>query len=166
GADGADDRMLKSLGRDFTEEEVLAAARICREEGIAVMLDLLLGAPGETKESLVRTIEAMKGAAADRVGIALGVRVYPGTALARRLAGKEEGMIGGTGPFDPPYYLDPAVAPFAAELIDRLIADDRRFLFFDPARPERNYNYDANRVLEAAIRKGYRGAYWDILRRI
>jgi hypothetical protein len=38
-----------------------------------------------------------------------------------------------------------------------------RFLFFDPTRPKKNYNYSANSVLCEAIEKGARGAYWDIL---
>ena len=40
---------------------------------MAVMLDLLLGAPGETRESLVCTVDLMKRARPDRVGVALGV---------------------------------------------------------------------------------------------
>jgi hypothetical protein len=51
-------------------------------------------------------------------------------------------------------------------LIDHAIGDDSRFLFFDPSRPAQNYNYNANRRLTEAISTGYRGAYWDILRRL
>jgi hypothetical protein len=45
-----------------------------------------------------------------------------------------------------------------------LMRDDSRFLFFDPTRPEMNYNADW--VLTDAVRAGYRGAYWDILRQV
>jgi hypothetical protein len=48
-------------------------------------------------------------------------------------------------------------------LLDELIRDDRRFLFFDPGGRQ-NYNYNANQRLTDAIRRT-RGAYWDILRR-
>ncbi|MGB7630039.1 MAG: radical SAM protein [Candidatus Deferrimicrobium sp.] len=58
GADSGDEGMLGRLGRDFGPEEILSAARSCRENGIAVMLDLLLGAPGETRESVARTVSA------------------------------------------------------------------------------------------------------------
>jgi len=64
-----------------------------------------------------------------------------------------------------PYFLEPGIASFASELLDDLIGDDRRFFFFDPSRPDRDYNYDGNQRLVDAIGKGYRGAYWDILRR-
>jgi hypothetical protein len=131
------------------------------------MFDLLLGSPGETQESIVSTIELMKSAGPDRVGIALGVRVYGGTELSvilSRMNG-QEGQTGGAGPSDPRFFLEPAVAPYAFRLLDELIGNDERFLFFDPSQPDRNYNYNANDRLVEAIRQGYRGAYWDILRR-
>jgi hypothetical protein len=165
GADNGDEDMLKRLKRGFAPDDILDAARACRQVGIAVMLDLLLGAPGETSESLTRTIELMKQAAPDRVGISLGVRVYPGTELARMVARRKAGLVGGGAPSQPLFFLEPEIAPSASRLLDDLIGDDPRFFFFDPSRPERNYNYNANQRLVEAIQKGYRGAYWDILRR-
>ena len=159
GADSGDRNMLRRLGRSFTPADILNATRRAKEAGMAVMLDLLLGSPGETRESLVRTVELMKQADPDRVGVSVGVRVYPGTELARQLP------TGGEEPFEPVFFLEPQVAPFVFELLDTLIGDDRRFLFFDPSRPDRNYNYNANQRLIEAIGRGFRGAYWDILRR-
>ncbi|MGA7104098.1 MAG: radical SAM protein [Candidatus Deferrimicrobiaceae bacterium] len=167
GTDSGDDRMLELLGRDFRAEDILRTARLCRDAGISVMFDLLIGAPGETRESIVRTVSLMKQAEPDCAGVAVGVRVYPGTELANQVAKGDckKGLTGGDDLADPVFFLEPEVAPFVFGLLDDLTKDDRRFLFFDPTRPERNYNYNANRVLADAIRAGYRGAYWDILRR-
>jgi radical SAM superfamily enzyme YgiQ (UPF0313 family) len=155
GVDNGDEAMLKRLRRDFSPDDILNAVRWCKETGMAVMLDLLLGAPGEAEGSLVRTVELMRHAEPDRVGVSLGVRVYPGTELA----------VGGDGPLEPLFFLEPRIAPFAFQLLDELVGDDQRFFFFDPSRPDRNYNYNANQRLVDAIGEGYRGAYWDILRR-
>jgi len=174
GVDSGDEGMLRRLRRGFTPDDVLDVARFCREAGIPVMFDLLLGAPGESRDSLVNTIELMKRSGVERVGVALGVRVYPGTELADRL--RRVGATHASPPKVPgtsevpgtsvaEFFLEPAVAPFVVELLDELIGDDERFLFFDPSRPTKNYNYNANQVLVEAIRQGYRGAYWDILRR-
>jgi len=167
GADSGDAEMLRRLRRAHTPADILQAVGCCREAGIAVMLDLLLGSPGESRESLIRTVELMKRAQPDRVGVSLGVRVYPGTELAAQVTSPllARGLVGGPDPADPPFFLEPAIAPFAADLLDRLVAGDPRFFFFDPARPERDYNYNANQRLVAAIQAGFRGAYWDILRR-
>ncbi len=165
GVDNGDEEMLRRLRRDFTPEDISNAARSCKEVGIAVMFDLLLGSPGESKESLTRTIELMRQAKPDKVGVSLGVRVYEGTELANAVMQGEmkKGLVGGKNPSEPLFFMEPRIADFAFELLDKLVGDDKRFFFFDPSRPDRNYNYNANQILVDAIRKGYRGAYWDIL---
>jgi hypothetical protein len=158
--------MLRRLGREHAPEDILSATRRCHEQGMAVMLDLLLGAPGETRQGIMRTVELVRRAAPERVGISLGVRVYPGTRLAEQvLTGVRAGLVGGEDPAEPLFYLEPAIGPDVFSWLDGLIGDDRRFLFFDPSKPTQNYNYNANQRLVEAIGEGYRGAYWDILRR-
>lgn len=169
GADSGDPGMLSRLGRDHGPDDLLFAAAHCRDHGIAVMFDLLFGAPGESAESVERTVDLMRRAAPDLVGVSVGVRVYPGTELADRIRreGLSAGLSGG-GADDlvrPVFFVEPAIAAELSGLLDRRVGDDERFLFFDPDRPRRNYNYNANRLLEEAIREGHRGAYWDILRR-
>ena len=167
GVDHGDATMLRRLGRGFGPDDILGAALACREAGMTVMLDLLLGSPGESRESIERAVELMRRAEPDRIGVALGLRVYPGTELADMVTqgALREGLSGGEGVSDPLFFLEPMVAPFAFELLDELIGDERHFFFFDPSNPARDYNYNANQRLVDAIRAGHRGAYWDILRR-
>ncbi len=168
GADHADEGMLRRLKRAHTPEDIIHVSRWCKEQDIAVMFDLLIGAPGETEESIRRTIEVIKRSDADRAGVALGIRIWPGTELAADLleGTPAPGLIGGRDPTEPLYYLAPEIADTAALLIDELVADDNRFLFFNPKRAELNYNYNDNQTLVDAIAAGHRGAYWDILRRL
>jgi radical SAM superfamily enzyme YgiQ (UPF0313 family) len=167
GVDSGDETMLERLKRGFGPHDILSAVQLCKEAGIVVMLDLLLGSPGETRQSIMATVELMQQAAPDRVGVALGVRVYPGTELAHLITQEEltKGLVGSGDMSEPLFFLDPVIANKAFELLDRLIGNDERFFFFDPSRPDRNYNYNANQRIVDAIRAGYRGAYWDILRR-
>ncbi|HIC89607.1 MAG TPA: radical SAM protein, partial [Anaerolineae bacterium] len=112
GVDTGDEKMLRRLRRDFTPEDILNAARSCKQAGIVVMLDLLLGLPGETRESIIRTLELMRRAGPDRVGVALGVRVYPGTELADPVM-KEKlkgGFVGGDDPSEPLFFIEPGIA--------------------------------------------------------
>ncbi|MFQ6110675.1 MAG: B12-binding domain-containing radical SAM protein, partial [Nitrospinota bacterium] len=175
GADSGSDRMLKRLGRDFGREDLRETARICREEGITLMFDLLLGGPGEDRESPGETISLMKEIGPDRVGASLGVRVYPGTELARQvrregLGGENpnlKGAIEGNGSFlKPIFYLSRKMGDDPEGYLRELIAGDERFFLGSRPGEEGSYNYNANEVLLEAIRSGERGAYWDILRRV
>lgn len=52
GVDSAHPGVLQSLGRDFGPEEIAAAVRASNHAGLACMLDLLIGGPQETPETV------------------------------------------------------------------------------------------------------------------
>ena len=166
--DHGDPDMLKRLGRTFSPADILTVAESCADAGIAVMFDLLIGSPGETFDSVSRAVELMKRSRADRIGISLGLRVWPETALARELLEPTPaiGLIGAPDPTEPLFFMASAVADDIAAHISESIAGDPRFLFFNPSDNAKNYNYNDNRVLTDAVQAGFRGAYWDILRRL
>lgn len=176
GVDSGCDRMLHSLGRDFSVEDLSQTADACRKEGIISMYDLLLGGPGETRQSLRETIETMKRISPNRVGASLGVRIFPQTKLAE-LVRKQgplnenpslHGSVSGNDNFFAPiYYVSSSLGPDALGYLAQLVNGDKRFFFFGTAAgADKNYNYNDNTVLANAIKAGYRGAFWDILRRI
>jgi radical SAM superfamily enzyme YgiQ (UPF0313 family) len=176
GVDSGHDRMLRLLGRDFRLEDLRRTAAICHQQGLVFMYDLLLGGPGETRETLQQTVEVMKELSPLRVGAALGVRIFPGTELSNivRTMGplhnnpSLQGSVDGNEQFFAPiFYLSAALGEDAPQYLADLIGEDERFFFMSP--PEaggRNYNYNENTLLVEAIRRGYKGAFWDILRRI
>jgi hypothetical protein len=174
GADSGCDAMLRWLQRDFTAEDIRRVAGICRSVGITCMFDLLLGGPGETRDTADETIGLMQKIAPDAVGVAIGLRIYPGTRLATMVAAEGFGpgnpnLLGdleAAGDFArPAFYRSAALGDdYADTLHDRLRGDPRFFL--GGSRDETDYNYNANEMLEAAIKAGARGAYWDILRRL
>ena len=172
GVDSASDEQLKRLGRSHRAKDLETTLQACRGAGLKVMFDLLLGGPGETRATLRRTISWMKRRQPDRVGVSFGVRVFPGTALALLLSRsgpmEENPHLAGRVRNNPEllfpiFYVDRSLGRDAEFYLHRLIGDDRRFFFSSRELPERNYNYNDNRVLVRAIRGGARGAYWDIL---
>jgi hypothetical protein len=173
--DSGCDAVLRRLGRDFIVTAISRTAETCHQEGIIFMYDLLLGGPGETKESMRQTIETMKRLSPDRIGVSLGVRIFPRTKLASLV--QKQGTLehnpnlkgrarGNDNFFAPVFYLSSDQGFDAAEYLSQLIGGDERFFFASPSQAERNYNYNDNTVLVNAIKAGYRGAFWDILRRI
>jgi tryptophan 2-C-methyltransferase len=163
GVDSGNDKMLAALGRDYDRSRLAEITHVCRDIGITVMFDLLLGGPGETRETLAETIDFMKQAAPDRVGVSLGIGVCPGTKFAE-LISQTDAEVAGDG-LAPAYYISSALGDNPAALLRELIGGDRRF-FFPTGDDDGNYNYSDNAVLERAIESGYRGAYWDVLRKL
>jgi len=174
GTDSGDGAMLRRLGREHAPEDICACVRACHEEGLVVMLDLLLGSPGETRDSLARSLRLVREAEADCIGVALGARLYAGTALTRSLQAEiERGAPGLRGEAAdnadlamPLFYLEPALGEDPVGLVKDLIGGDQRFFFGWPDDTQADYNYDDNPELTQAIRDGERGAYWDILRKL
>ncbi len=175
GADHGDATMLQRLGRHYGPESIRTAAAAVRETGMALMFDMLLGSPGETRETIAAAIEFMREVNPDRAGLSCGVRVYPHTPLAGTV--RQRGAIadnphlhGAVRDNDsflrPVFYVDAGVGGDIHRVVTELVAGDKRFLHADPAQPDGNYNYNDNSVLASAIRAGARGAYWDILRRM
>ena len=175
GADSACDAQLARLGRGYGAAEVAAAVRACKQAGLAVMIDLLFGGPGETPETCAETIAFIKSLPADAVGAPVGVRLYPATplALAVLAAGPlaenpnlRGAVEGNDGLLEPVFYVDRALGDDPAALIIDLIAGDERFFPPVASRDVRDCNYNDNAVLTGAIAAGARGAYWHILRNL
>jgi radical SAM superfamily enzyme YgiQ (UPF0313 family) len=174
--DSASARMLRTYRQPHRREDLATAVRLCRENGIRVMIDLLLGGPGETPETARETIDFIKAISPDCAGASLGIRIYPGTGMAAAL--EREGPLDAhpgvrrkyAGPvdfFQPTFYLSPALGPEPARLVQDLIAGDLRFFAPMAEQPDAaptDHNYNDNTELVDAICRGARGAYWDILR--
>ncbi|MBI2864719.1 MAG: cobalamin B12-binding domain-containing protein [Chloroflexi bacterium] len=175
GADSGCDRLLRRLGRDFVAADLVRTADICRRHGLVFMCDLLLGGPGETRDTLGETIDLMRRIAPDCVGAAVGLRVYPNTAFARWLRGQGpiaanpnlQGAVADNESFVAPiYFVNAELGENPLSYVAGLIGGDQRFFVGSREEAGQNYNYNDNSLLVNAIRSGRRGAYWDILRRL
>jgi radical SAM superfamily enzyme YgiQ (UPF0313 family) len=175
--------MLQTYRQQHSRADLAEAVKLCRLNNIAVMIDLLLGGPGETPETLRETINFIKEINPDCAGAALGVRIYPRTAMEKIVAaelqtGNEFSIrrkyIGPIDLLKPTFYISEALGNKPAELVKDLIGGDKRF--FEPASEindevsekgaAADYNYNENLLLTRAIENGARGAYWHILRKL
>ena len=178
--DSACPSMLKTYGQAHVKDDLALAVRLCRANGINVMIDLLFGGPGETPETVSQTVDFIKQIGPDCAGAPLGIRVYPGTQMAKMLANEGPAETNPnihrrySGPvdlFQPTFYISQALGSQPARLVKDLIAGDKRF--FEPMEPDAtefgqstDHNYNDNMELAEAIKNGERGAYWDILRKL
>ncbi|MCQ9207631.1 MAG: radical SAM protein [Omnitrophica bacterium] len=84
GAESGCDITLRSLGKNYTKKDLLKAGNLLRTRGISTTWYLLLGAPGETRETLKETFDTITQAASrwDLINIGAGIRVYEGSPIA------------------------------------------------------------------------------------
>jgi radical SAM superfamily enzyme YgiQ (UPF0313 family) len=83
GFESGSDRMLRSLNKQFNSHEVSAAAELFAEAGVKRMGFLLLGGPGETKDSVEESLSFADSLNLQALKITVGLRIYPQTPLAK-----------------------------------------------------------------------------------
>jgi tryptophan 2-C-methyltransferase len=181
--DSASSAMLAAYRQPHRAADLAEAVRLCRRHKIAVMIDLLLGGPGETPDSVAETLRFVEQIEPDCAGAGLGIRIYPDTPVAQtaqaenwltRSDGIRRRYAGPLDLLQPTFYISPHLGRQPAQLVRDLIGGNR--LFFPPElEPEqspppqstelRDHNYNDNSELAEAIAAGARGAYWHILHR-
>lgn len=170
GVDSASASILRTLRRTFDKADIADAVSTAQRNGLEHIVELLLGAPGESLGTVTESIEFMKQIQPDRVSVTIGLRVFPGTELADML--RREGSLRTVdgvelSPHDsallePVFYVSEQLGDDPVGLVDRIIGGDSRFFGVNTKR----FNYNANDELVRAISQGERGAYWSILSRI
>ncbi len=105
------ERILKEMNKHFAPDDVRYACKLLAENGIRRIGFLLLGGPGETRESVEESLAFADSLDLDGLRITVGIRIYPGTQLAKKAL--EEAVI--TSEDDllmPRFYLAPEVDPW------------------------------------------------------
>lgn len=74
--------MLDAFHKRFSPEDVRRSNRLLAKHGIGRMGFLLLGGPGETRETVLGSLAFADELKLDMVKVTIGVRIYPNTALA------------------------------------------------------------------------------------
>ncbi len=168
GVDSLCDDQLHRLGRTHSVDDVSQLVHLLHTEGLNYIFDLLIGAPGETRETVQTTIDRAKEFNVSLAGMAIGVRVYPDTPLGKAVANGliKEGLhpAATDDSTQPLFYLSPSLRQDAIPFINQLVADDPGFLTLSAPGEEGSYNYAGDELLSQLIEQGARGAYWDILR--
>lgn len=168
GADSGDAGMLRRIRRTFTPRHIALAVETAKRHELPHMLELLVGFPGETRESARTSIELARRIDAELVLVSVGVRVFAGTELERLVRAEGElcdnpavsgAVHDNDGLVDPVYYVSAQLGDDPVDYVRSLVGDDSRFFPVNAA----SVNYNGNDPLSDAIRDGARGAYWRIL---
>jgi len=108
--------MLGSFHKRFTIEEVRTVSKMFADAGIFRRGFLLLGGPGESRESVEDSLQFADSLNLDALKITVGLRIYPETPLAATALA--EGLIGpGDDLLWPRFYLAPCLRDWLPERV-------------------------------------------------
>ena len=101
--------MLKRYNKRFTLDDVREASGLFAAHGIRRLGFLLLGGPGETRETVLESLDFADSLAPEALKVTCGVRVYPGTLLESQA--RAEGFLPPEGGLlRPCFYLAPSLS--------------------------------------------------------
>lgn len=103
--------ILREMNKRFTPDDIRHTSDLLAAHGIRRLGFLLLGGPGETRETVEESLAFARSLHLDDLRITVGIRIYPGTPLARRAVA--EGVIAGEHDLlRPRFYLAPGLEPW------------------------------------------------------
>jgi radical SAM superfamily enzyme YgiQ (UPF0313 family) len=116
GFESGSPKMLSALNKRFSAPEVREVSDRLATAGIRRMGFLLLGGPGETKETVEQSLDFAESLDLEALKITVGIRIYPGTRLAREA--ERDGLIHqGESLLQPRFYLAPALKEWLPQRI-------------------------------------------------
>jgi radical SAM superfamily enzyme YgiQ (UPF0313 family) len=98
------EKMLRNLNKRFSLEDIRVTSALFADRGIKRMGFLLLGGPGETKESVEESLAFADSLQLDALRLTAGVRIYANTPLAEA-AGKQGVISAHDDLLHPRFYL-------------------------------------------------------------
>jgi radical SAM superfamily enzyme YgiQ (UPF0313 family) len=123
GFESGSDQILRMMNKRYTAQDIRQASTILSDNGIHRMGFLLLGGPGETRETILESLSFADSLKLDSMKLTLGIRIYPDTTLS--VIARKEGIIASDDPLlFPKFYIRKVLdAHWIKETLDRWIKD-------------------------------------------
>ena len=83
GMESGSDSILKKMNKRFLSKDGRHASDLLKKYGIRRMGFLLLGGPGETRQTVMESLQFVDSLGLEMVKVTIGIRIYPETDLAR-----------------------------------------------------------------------------------
>jgi radical SAM superfamily enzyme YgiQ (UPF0313 family) len=132
--ESASDPVLAGLKKGFTAPDVYRAASVINKFDMPFVWIFMLGGPGETKITVMETIQFAKKyiRPSDIAFFTVGIRIYPGTELAN--IARREGVLSLNGQemLEPVFYISPQVEfTWILKQIEKAMDDHMNFINTD-----------------------------------
>jgi radical SAM superfamily enzyme YgiQ (UPF0313 family) len=132
GSDSFSDRVLEIYGKKLRFEEIRHAASLAAAEKVDQCHFLILGGPGETKETIEETLVNSRQLPGVVVLPIVGMRVYPGTTLHARAVA--EGLLREESDLlDPWHYIAPGLTEeYISSRLAEFVKTDPNWIIGEP----------------------------------
>ncbi len=128
GCDSCSERMLKVLRKGFTKDRLREAAELLEEMEVRYILSLLIGAPGEDRETVEESVEFLSQRSPMMVDLCVGIRLMPHTALSEIAV--REGAISADDPLmEPKFYISPLIENWIEDYLKEVCSKNKSYLF-------------------------------------
>jgi len=120
-SDSCSERMLKRLRKDISKDMLRSAAEMLEEMNINYILSLLIGGPGEDRESVDESIDFVEQRKPLLADFCIGIRLMPNTGLFDIAI--EEGVITADDPLiKPKFYISPFIKDWIEDYMEKVCA--------------------------------------------
>jgi radical SAM superfamily enzyme YgiQ (UPF0313 family) len=127
GCESGCEQILRTMNKQFNVHEVRRISQILKDYGIRQTGFLLLGGPGETKESVKESLFFADSLNIETVKVTVGIRIYPHTALAETAV--RQGLISVDDDLlYPKFYLDRKLEKWLPKTVKSWVADRQNWI--------------------------------------
>jgi len=110
------DEILRRFNKRFTTSDVRATSLLLKQYGIHQLGFLMLGGPGETRQTVMQSLEFMDSLNLEAMKITAGIRIYPNTLIAKTAV--QEGVVKAEDPLlMPTFYIRKELKSWLLETI-------------------------------------------------
>jgi radical SAM superfamily enzyme YgiQ (UPF0313 family) len=118
GFESGSKQVLRAMNKRFDPEEVREVSQQLAAHGIRRLGFLLLGGPGETRESVEESLDFAESLNLEMINISVGIRIYPHTPLAK-VAIEESAIDANDDLLHPRFYIRPGLESFIRNAISK-----------------------------------------------
>jgi radical SAM superfamily enzyme YgiQ (UPF0313 family) len=117
GFESGSDKILKNMNKKFSIENVRRTSALAKKHGISRMGFLLLGGPGETKDTVNKSLDFADELNLESMIITRGIRIYPNTPLAETSV-KENVIRSDDDLLFPKFYMEKGLGEWLKEAVE------------------------------------------------
>jgi radical SAM superfamily enzyme YgiQ (UPF0313 family) len=127
GFESGSERMLKRMNKQYTPDDILNISKMLGRQQIRRLGFLLLGGPGETRDSVEKSLSFADSLKIEAMKITTGIRIYPLTTL-HRIAVDENLIPSDDDLLYPRFYMAKGLGSWLKETVDRWVAEHENWM--------------------------------------